>query len=381
MTVVTGIGVVCGLGATAKAFADGLTAGRSAVAEQPGDDKPRYAARITNFPYAGRSPRPVQVAVAAAREAWESADLAARPLPPERVAVVVGGANLTGAALRAAARTDPAYVPPRLALHMQDTDHVATISQALGLKGEGFTVGGASASGNVAIISGARLIESGAADACLVVGAMADPSPVEVRAYANVGALSWSAPSVPFDRSHRGFVWGEGAACLVLERAGARRVPPLARLAGYAQCLDGNSLAAPSEDGEVRVMTRAVERASATPDEIGYVSTHGTGAPLGDVTELRALRKVFGAGSPWLNATKALTGHCLSAAGVVEAVATVIQLRDGFLHASPGLRDPVAPGGRFTGERAEPVRIGLALSNSFGFGGINTCVVLGVAQG
>jgi malonyl-ACP decarboxylase len=157
-------------------------------------------------------------------------------------------------------------------------------------------------------------------------------------------------------------------------------VPPLARLAGYAQCLAGNGLADPSEDGEVRAMTQAIEHAHTAPEDVGYVSTHGTGAPLGDATELRALRRVFGTRSPWLNATKSLTGHCLSAAGVLEAVATVIQLRDGFVHASPGLRDPVEPGGRFTGDRAETVRIGLALSNSFGFGGINTCVALSAAR-
>lgn len=403
---VTGLGVVCALGESVEPFAAGLLAGSSAITELPADSGgPRYGAPLAGFSLAdavaartglpdgirrtatrvaSRSPRPVQVALAAALEAWESACLHENRIPAHRIALVVAGHNLTSRhshELAARFHASPAYVPPRFALQMLDTDHVGTLSHVLGVTGEGFTVGGASASGNVAIIAGSRLVESGAADACLVVGALAELSPVGLRALGNLGAMAWDVASVPFDESHAGFVAGEGAACLVLESAASARhraVAVHALLTGYAQRLDANSLANPAEDGEVTVMVNALQRAGRKPREVGYVNAHGTGSPLGDRTEIRALRRVFGGQGqgPWVNSTKALVGHCLSAAGVVEAVATVVQLRDGFLHPNTGLRRPPSPGCRFVGQHAEQVRAGLALSNGFGFGGFNTCVAL-----
>lgn len=410
-TAVTGFGVVSALGTGVEPFAAGLLAGRSAVTELRSHDAgPSYGAPLAGFSLAeavaartglpegmrraatrvaGRSPRPVQAALTAALEAWESARLHDNPVPADRIALVVAGHNLTSRYshdLSARFRASPAYVPPRFALQMLDTDHVGTLSHVLGVTGEGFTVGGACASGNVAIIAGSRLVESGAADACLVVGTVTELSPVELRALGNLGAMAWDVASVPFDESHAGFVVGEGAACLVLESGASARhraVAIHAVLAGYAQRLDANCLADPAEDGEVAVMLNALRCAGREPWEVGYVNAHGTGSPLGDRTEVSALGRVFGgAGTgPWVNSTKALTGHCMSAAGVVEAVATVVQMREGFLHPNTGLRRPLSPGCRFVGQRAEPVRVALALSNGFGFGGFSTCVALAAARG
>jgi len=406
--VVTGLGVVCAAGCGPAAFAAGLRSGRSAVTD---DGSGALAAAVSGFSLpgalsalpglpaamrdravraAGRAPLPLQAALAAALQAWDSARLAGGAPPASRIAVVVGGHNLGGQhadEVRPRFAASPAYLPGRYALRYLDTDHVGTVSEVLGLAGEGFTVGGASASGNVAIICGARLVAAGDADACLVIGALTRLSAMERQAFVNLGALATAAPGAdpasrcrPFDAGHCGFVPGEGAACLVLESArsaGGRGATPWATVAGYAQRLDGNSQADPDAAGEAAVMTEALRRAGIPAGQVDYVSTHGTGSRLGDETELAALRTVFGDdfGRPWLNATKGLTGHCLCAAGVVEAVATLIQLREGFVHPNPNLDHPIDPVARFAGPSPEPAGLRVALSNGFGFGGINTSVV------
>lgn len=284
-----------------------------------------------------------------------------------------------------------AYVPGRYALAYQDTDHVGTLSQILGITGEGCTVGGASASGNLAIIHGSRLIELGAADACLVVGAMTDLSPTERQAFVNLGAMpGWAAGAEPedpaalcrpFDTGRRGFVYGQAAGCLVLEaeRSARRRgAVPLAELRGYGLRLDANSLADPREEGEAQAMTEAMARAAVRPADVDYVNAHGTGSARGDDAEAAAVARAFGPelGRPVVNATKGLTGHCLSAAGVVEAVAVIVQMRHGFIHPNINLEHPIDARLRFAGGHAAKAVIDCALSNSFGFGGINSCIVL-----
>lgn len=413
---ITGLGVVCAAGSDLRAFTKALREGASGIvrrdpaADASGPGWPDRAAPLAGFVVAdavhdcaglpaslrraacravGRSPLSVQVATVAALQAWQQAELHEVPVPAERIGVVVAGSNLTGGyawRLRPRFERDPAYLPPSFALHYQDTDHVATLSQILGIHGEGFTVGGASASGNIGIIQGSRLIECGAVDACLVVGALTELSPMELRGFCNLGAAAASDRpyGAPFDVDHRGFVPGEGSAALILESAesaGRRRVPAATELCGYAQGLDGNRLADPSTLGETRAMTVALARAAVTGAAVDYVNTHGTGAPRGDRAELDALAEVFGAERPWINATKALTGHCLSAAGVVEAVATVVQLAAGFVHPTVDLRTPIESSVRFVGPAARDVPLRYALSNSFGFGGFNTSIVLGMPAG
>jgi malonyl-ACP decarboxylase len=409
--VVTGMGVLCSVASEVPGFAAALRAGRTGIAATGGpapfaallrDSAPaesmagraglpeglrRAAQRI-----ACRSPLPVRAATAVALQAWEQAQLHEAPVTPGRLGVVVAGSNLTGRYawdLRHTFEGNPAHLPPRFALQFQDTDHVGVLSHVLGITGEGCTVGGASASGNIGIVSGSRLVELGAVDACLVVGALVDLSPMEMHAFLNVGAMAGPArpeeralPGAPFDQSHRGFVYGQGSACLVLESersALARGAAILAELAGYSVGLDANSLANPDEEGQVRVIAGAIARAGLRSEDVAYVSAHGTASPLGDETEARALRRVFGASSPAgprVNATKSVTGHCLAAAGVIEAVAAVIQLRDGFLHPNVGLERPIDTDHRFVGQRPEPFDGGAALSASYGFGGVNTAVVL-----
>ncbi|WP_030257036.1 MULTISPECIES: beta-ketoacyl synthase N-terminal-like domain-containing protein [Streptomyces] len=396
---VAGLGIVSPIGTGASRFAAALRAGTCGIVPVEDEGGAAHAAPLGSFDLraqlsdvpddlrrsalrlAGRSPFAVQAAACAAVQAWLDAGLDRRAgLDPERIGLVVAGNNLTAGhaeQLRPVYERGSRFVPPRFALQMQDTDHVGVLSHILGIRGEGCTVGAASASGTVAIVNAARLVASGAVDVCLVVGALADLTPMERAAFRNLGAMADGPepPGSPFDGAHRGFVPGQAAACLVLE-AGAER--PLAEVAGYAMALDGNSLADPDESGEVRAVRRALAVAGLDPADIAYVNTHGSGSRLGDRTELDALRRVFGphSGRPWLNATKGMTGHCLGAAGVVEAVATVVQMRDGFVHPNVGLRDPIETGWRFVGAEAVDVAVPTALSTSFGFGGFNACVVL-----
>lgn len=406
-TVVSGLGIVCSIAGDVASFQEALRAGRSGIrVNVDGTPPPHFHAPLRDFDLAdavacapadlrrralrlaSRSPRPVRVALAAAVEAWCSALLHEHPPPDDRIGIVVAGHNLTSRYAYERAQgfaVAPEHLTPRFALHALDTDHVATISHVLGIRGEGLAVGGASASGTLGLIAGSRLVECGAVDACLVVGALTELTPMDARALAAIGAMAVEAPGAPFGERRNGFVPGEGAACVVVESAKSireRGATSMATLGGYAQRLAATSLADPSVDAEASVMRAAIARAGLTPSEIGYVSAHATGSLAGDAAEAAALSDVFAGISPppLVNATKALAGHCLSAAGIVAAVATVLQLRGGFSHANPGLGRSLDCACDLVGNRAVPARAGAALANGFGFGGFNACVALALPR-
>ncbi|CAM5317183.1 hypothetical protein SHIRM173S_10146 [Streptomyces hirsutus] len=331
-----------------------------------------------------RTSRPVRASLAVAGQAWRDAGLHHGGPDPRRIGVVVAGSNLNGAQSAAAAARmarDPMLVPPRLALQYQDTDHVATLSEAFGIRGEGLTVGGASASGNLALVQGARLVGWGVLDVCLVIGALAEPAPAELRSFLNLGAMvptAGTGPGGPFDRSHRGFVHGPAAAAVVLESADSaarRSARVLAELAGCAAGLDANSQPDPTVAGEADVMARALRDAGIGPADVDLVGAHGTGSPLGDRVEADAITQVFGDARPWVNAVKGLAGHALTAAGLLSAVAVVVQLRDGFVHPNPWVRDPIDGVPELAGDTAVTTPLRWAVSNAFGFGGFNSAVV------
>lgn len=406
--VVTGLGVICAVAHDLPGLAQAMRRGDSGVALLAGPGEPGYGAPIGGFALqraldripdladclrdraaraATRAPLPVQAAAVVALQAWHHARLHDKAPPACRVGVVVGGNNLTEAyteSQRARYERDPAFLPASFALHCLDTDQVGVVSEVLGLTGEGCTVGGACASGNLAIISAARLITGGGADACLAIGALTELGPLQRRGYLNAGAmagLDGGLPLPPFDQDRRGFVPGQGSACLVLESAGSARrrgVTPLAELAGSHVALSGSRLADPAQASEAEAMSVALRRAGLSAEQVDYVNAHGSGSPLGDTVEAAALDQLF-AGvrePPWTNSTKSLVGHCLTAAGVVEAAATIVQLRCDFVHPNAGLRRPLDTTCRLAGPTARPARLAVALSNSFGFGGIHSSIVL-----
>lgn len=322
---------------------------------------------------------------------YVQAQLFQTPIVRDKIGLIVAGSNLTNcvqASFFPKFQQDPEYLSPMYALLFMDTDHIGTISEIFNIAGEGFTVGGASASGNIGIIKGFQMIQLGIVDACIVVGALADLTNMELQGFYNIGAMGGKTfhdkpekACRPFDRDHEGFIYGQASGCLILESfesAQKRNIPLLAEMLGGSIILDSNRLSDPNENGEIKAMESALKQAGITVQDVDYINTHGTSSPLGDATELSAIKKVFKEETArvWVNATKGITGHCLFSAGVVEAIASVIQMRVGFIHPNINLENPIESDFRFAGNTSTTAQIKTAISNSFGFGGINTCIVL-----
>ena len=411
--VIVGMGVRTALGAGVAAFTKALMSGTSGISYQASDGL-GVAARVGEFDFAqsvaamgvdgdlaararrvaGRASRSVQVSLLATLEAWMAGGAVAQGVDPSCVHLLVGGGAtdfLQTWQVYERFRAAPEYVPARYALTCMDTHLVGIVSEVLQLQGEGLTLGGASASGNVALIEGHRRIASGRCEVCIVLGAMTDLSPVERQALQHTGALGGTRDGTnaveacrPFDQRRSGFIYGQGSACVILasrEHAEALSVPAVGRLFGGAMCLDGNHLSNPSVDGEIRAMRLALNDAGLGIDDIDYVNAHATSSVAGDATELQALDEVFreSSRSVWVNGTKSFTGHCLSASAVVEAVGVLLQLKHGFLHRNLNLTLPVETRCRLVGQETVDTSCQVALSNAFGFGGINTALILGSA--
>jgi malonyl-ACP decarboxylase len=408
--VVTGIGVLTSIGGDRDAFVCSLRSGVCGITSDESDGlgiaarvpavdlEKRLAAlqlpetvRLRARKAAHRAPPSVQISILTALEGWVQAfgpDDIASAAPAN---IVVAGNNISPAyqyRVHERFAHAPDLIPASYALHFLDTDHVGIVSEVLGIKGEGFTAGGASASGNTAIIQAWRQILHGVCDTCIVVGAMTDLSPLELQAFRNAGALGGSRfagePALacrPFDQDREGFIYGQGSASLVIESADsakARGAKVLGCIAGGAACLDASRLSHPSAEAEARAMRLALEQAGLPAGSVDYVNAHATSSVAGDEAEAKALKEVFAerVGRLRINSTKGLTGHCLHAAGVVEAAATLLQMNGRFLHPNLNLKRPVDGGFGFAGAAAERASIEVALSNSFGFGGINTALVL-----
>jgi 3-oxoacyl-(acyl-carrier-protein) synthase len=256
-------------------------------------------------------------------------------------------------------------------------------------RGPSFTASAACAGGNYNIATAASWIETGMVDAAIAGGVeVEDPHFFagfdSMRAYNGQDNDRPDRASRPYARDRAGFIFSEGAGILVLESrdsAEKRGATILGVLRGYGMTSDGTGeMVAPSPEGAEGAMRRALDDAGVSPDEIDYVNTHGTSTPLGDLSEVRAMRRVFGERRLRYSSTKGYTGHPVSAAGAVEAIFTLSMIRGGWVAPSvnaepldPELEDypPVI--------RPTDAEIRLALSNSFGFGGTNACIVLGKA--
>jgi malonyl-ACP decarboxylase len=327
-----------------------------------------------------------QVALATLHEAWADAGL--DQLAPERIGLVVGGSNFQQreqVLLHEAYRGREQFLRPTYALSFMDSDLCGMCTEAFGIKGFAYTIGGASASGQVAVIEAIHAVESGRVDACIAVGALMDLSYWECQGFRSAGAMGSSryaaTPELacrPFDRERDGFIYGESCGAVVIETAAAahrRAREPYARVSGWAMRMDANRNPNPSVEGEVGAIRAALARAGLSPREIDYVNPHGTGSPIGDVTELETLRRCE-LGHAYLNATKSLIGHGLSAAGAVELIAVLLQMKHGRLHPTRNLENPIEAALRWVGPEGLDHTIDNALNLSMGFGGVNTAVCL-----
>ncbi|WP_372156764.1 beta-ketoacyl synthase N-terminal-like domain-containing protein [Xanthomonas campestris pv. fici] len=418
---VSGLGVVCSIGHDVLQFGQSLAEGRCGVVREP-MPAPSWAEAKLHAPIAGfdfatalqpyadhpgefalralrlgrRASLPVQASITSAAQAWTQARLHMGDVAEERIGLVIAGHNTTQSdayRLYPDFQQHPQHLSPRYAIQFMDSNHLGVLSEAFSIRGEGFVAGGASASGNVGLLQGLRMIEAGVADVCLVCAVAAELSPMEHRAFHAIGALGGKAfadrpgeACRPFDSQHEGFVPGQASVCVVLESqasAEARGAQALATLLGGAMALHATSTSEPDMAGEARVMHAALQRAGLSPGDVDYLNTHGSSSPLGDEVELQAIQQVFGDHFPrlWLNATKGLAGHCLQAAALLEAVAIVVQMQRGCVHPNRNLERPIHAAARFSGSAPVDHRIRIAASNAFGFSGIDTCVVFANVAG
>jgi malonyl-ACP decarboxylase len=412
--VVSGMGVFNSIAGNIKEFSSKLKSGKSGIKKhidpEHSEIAPNIYAKIAAlnwkeacavypdnnitksvFRTGRRVPLGIQLSLLSALEAFCQAKLDKRKIPPERQAIIIGGNNLTSNyqyQLYSGFLKDPEYLSPRYALHFQDTDQVGTLSQVFGIRGEGFSLGGASASGSLALVKARQLLQSAEADLVWVIGALSDLSPMDRQGFYNLGAMGprnfKDQPQKacrPFDREAEGFIYGQGCGCIILENlesAQKRDAEILAEMAAGVIALAGHNLSQPDLKTEISVMAMALKKAGLNPAEIDYINSHGTSSPLGDAIEIQAIEQLFGENinTIWINATKGLIGHCLSAAGVIEVIATIIQLRKGFIHPNINLHQAINSKCNFSGSKAVKGVFKTALSNSFGFGGINSAIVL-----
>ncbi len=379
--VVTGLGVVASCGVGPAAFWDGLLA-----------DPPRGERRISDFdpsPWLGpkearRTDRFAQFAVAAAAMALDDAG----PLgaDPDRCGVIigsgVGGLETLEKQIVICHTKGPQRVSPFLVPMMMANAGAASVSMRFGWRGPCETPVTACAAGTHAIGNAARLVASGIIDAALTGGTEAALTPAGIAGFTNMTALSSSGLSRPFDIGRDGFVIAEGGAVLVIESldgARARGARIYGEVLGSASTADAHHITAPDPGGggAMRCMELALADAGMTTGDIRQINGHGTSTPLNDAAEAEAIAKVFGSPGPPLTSTKGVTGHALGAAGALEAAAVLLSMDRRLIPPTAGLvtLDPDVTIDAVMGA-PRPWEPGPTLSNSFGFGGHNGCLVL-----
>jgi 3-oxoacyl-(acyl-carrier-protein) synthase len=411
--VITGMSVNTPLGDTLEAFYAGLLAGRTAIGpwkffdtknvySKVGSDLSQYDVQkklreLQNQLPAemhrklkkliSRAPWSTQLSLLLTAIAWRDAGLIDSKADLDRTGVVVAGHNINSNynfANRSQYDEEPDYIDGMLALHNLDTDHAAICSELVGARGPIYTVGAACASGNVALRCAIDEIRYHDHDRVLIVGSALDMAPIDLHAMAILGAISYQsfneapyAACRPFDTRREGFVPAHGGAVLVVESldsALARGAAIFAEVLGSESNADANHLPQPSEEGQTRLMTRLLARCGVAPEQVDYVSAHATSTPLGDLTEIRSIKNVFGPHAYKLkvNATKSMLGHCCWAAATVETVAAIQQMRHGKLHPSINI-DEIDPEIDLDVCRGRAVEheVRIFMKNSFGFGGIN----------
>ena len=393
--VVTGLGAVTPIGNDIPTMWNNMVAGKSGAGEITQFDcskfRTHFACEVKDFDFssimdpkeARRLDRYSQFSVYVAKEALQDAALDLETEDKDRIGIIWGsgmgglhsfeegvGEFVTG---DGTPRYNPFFIPK--ALHSMGVGH---ISLEFGLTGMAFIVSSACSSSSHAISQAFDAVRLGRADVVLTGGADADIRP------SGIGGS--------FSKSRDGFVLGEGGACLILEEyehAKARGAKIYAEMVGAGATSDAYHMTAPDPEGKgaIRVMKVALADAGLQPNDIDYINTHGTSTPLGDIAELGAIHAVFGEHiyDMNLNSTKSMTGHLVGAAGAIEAVACVKALETGIIpptinHAEGDEDEKIDYKVNYTFNVAQKRNIRYALSNNFGFGGLNACVIFKKAE-
>jgi 3-oxoacyl-[acyl-carrier-protein] synthase II len=401
--VVTGLGATTPLGGDVATFWAGLLEGRSGVValteDWAADLKVRIAARMAVDPtevlarvQARRLDRAQQAAVIAAREAWADAGFTGRAdesgLPPERVAVVIGtGIGGVGSLIRehdVILAKGPSRVSPLLIPQDMPNGSAAHVGLEIGARAGVHTPVSACASGAEAVAYGLDLIELDRADVVLVGGTEACVHPLTISGFAQMQAMSTrndepERASRPFDKGRDGFVLGEGAGALVLERrssAVARGREPYATLAGAGITSDAYDMVAPDPagNGQRRAARIALERSGLDRSDVVHVNAHATSTPTGDSAEARWIAELLG-DQTVVTATKSMTGHLLGAAGAIESIATVLAVRNDVVPPTINLDDPDDDVLVDVPRQRREMTVTAALNDSFGFGGHNVALL------
>lgn len=394
---ITGVGVASPLGLTFDSLADGLLAGRSGVAPIEHFDTANHTCKIAGcLPPIPVPPRWEAVDFAR-RSGWEQLFLWTAIHAMHDAGIWDSRGNLRiGLCIGIGSEWLLTWEADRLAggerIKNPECDAAGqahAMRDALGLTGPVSTVAAACASGNVALGVAREWVRRGRVDVCIAGACDRSVSPMGVAGFANMGALSRrnsepTAASRPFDRGRDGFVMGEGSAIFVLEsaeRAAKRGATPYAELAGYGSSSDACHMVTPSTDPRpaAAAVASALADSGVSPDDVDYVNAHATSTPLGDTFEVAVLRTGLGSAAHDVpvSATKSMTGHLLGAAAAVEAAACLVAIRRAAIPPTINLEDP-DPACDLPHVRgdARDAKVRIALSNSFGFGGSNTCIVL-----
>jgi len=417
--VVTGTGVASPLGTGMAAFFAGLREGRSGIRPILSFDAQGFAARVAwevpdVHPDAISLPHPEAAALRrdpkgrfgllAGREALTQAlggSSLSRLFDPGRVGAHLATGleifhaldlrdHLQGNALdRNSVRQAALSAPPHAFLEIPSDLAVRCLVREAGLQGPVAVNVSACAAGTQAIGEAFLAIRDGVLDAALTGGFDSMVNPLGVGGFCMLGALSQTnhaQASRPFDAERDGFVLGEGAGALFLESlesAQSRGAVILAEVLGYGSTLDAFRVSDPDEEqrGAIAAMRAALTDAGVSPSDVDYINAHGTGTRKNDPAETAAIRAVFGQAPPPTSSTKSQIGHLIGAAGAVEALATIFALREQILPATINLRTPDPECTLdYVPNTPRPARVRVALSNSFGFGGQNACLILGTVR-
>jgi len=397
--VVTGIGLICGVGNTTEEVWKAVLAGKSGVARITHFDSSKFAcqiaAEVKNFDPLNfiekrevkKMGRFIHLAIAAADEAFKMSSLKITPDNAERVGVHIGsgigGFDIIerehGALMEGGPRKISPFFIPAAIINLA----AGHVSMRVGAKGPNEATATACTTSAHSIGDSFRIIQHNDADVMIAGGSEAAITQMGVGGFAAMRALSIrnddpEKASRPWDKDRDGFVMGEGAGILILEElehAKRRGAPILAEVAGYGMSGDAYHMTqpAPEHEGGFRVMRNAARDAGIAPNQVDYVNAHGTSTPIGDTLEAHAIRNFFGEHKLPVSSTKSMTGHLLGGAGGLEAGITVLALRDQILPPTINLvsQDPETAGMDFVPNQARRSKLEYAMSNSFGFGGTN----------
>lgn len=400
--VITGMGAVTPIGTGVRTYWENLIAGKSGIGPVSRFDTSampvKLAAEVRDFhPEMHMSRRLAndsalfsRFAYAAAAEAIAQSGIAGSG-GAVRTGIVMGTA-MSGVAETAAEQTEccrsgATRVSPRFVPKILGNIAAAQIAIEYGFGGPSFTVSTACASGGDAIKLASMLLHAGEADVMLAVGGESILCPIVTSSLSMAKALSRAEdPALaccPFDTKRNGFVMGEGGGALVLEteeHARRRGAKPYGVILAAASNNDAYHVTSPAPDGHgaVACMQDALRISGLSPAGVGYINAHGTSTPVGDGVEIAAIQRVFSGCRPAVSSTKAATGHMMGAGGITEVIACVMACRENLLPATLHLTDPdaVCAGTDLIAGSARSCRVEAAMSNAFGFGGQNSCVIV-----